>query len=73
METRAGKRLRRLPADVQRDLAQAIRSLAADPRPRGCRKIRGKTDCWRMAVRGDYRVLYRVREHAKQVVVHDAG
>jgi mRNA interferase RelE/StbE len=33
-----------------------ILRLADDPRPQGCRKLRGQKDIWRIRI-GDYRVI----------------
>ena len=71
VEARVTKQLRRLPRDVSEDLYQALTGLAENPRPRGCRKVRGKNDVWRIVVRRDYRVLYRVLDETKQVAVFD--
>ena len=48
---------------VQR-LFPAIESLARGPRPRGCRKVQGADNLWRIRV-GDYRVLYTIDDHAR--------
>ena len=34
-----------------------ISALAGDPRPAGCKKLRGHKDLWRIRA-GDYRVVY---------------
>jgi mRNA interferase RelE/StbE len=38
-------------------LVPKIEGLAADPRPSGCRKLRGYKDLWRIRV-GNHRVVY---------------
>jgi len=45
-----------------------IRELANDPRPPGCKKLRGARNLWRIRV-GDYRVVYTVNDTAKTVDV----
>ena len=45
-----------------------ILSLADNPRPAGCKKLRGYKDQWRIRV-GDWRVLYIVDDEAKVVSV----
>jgi mRNA interferase RelE/StbE len=45
-----------------------IRELANDPRPPGCKKLRGSKSLWRIRV-GDYRVVYMVDDTAKTVDV----
>ena len=50
---------------VQR-LFPAIESLACEPRPRGCRKVQGADNLWRIRI-GDYRVLYTIDDQARIV------
>ena len=50
-------------AMVQR-LFASIERLAREPRPRGCRKIRGADNLWRIRI-GDYRVLYTIDDQAR--------
>ncbi|MFY9270571.1 MAG: type II toxin-antitoxin system RelE/ParE family toxin [Candidatus Manganitrophaceae bacterium] len=40
--------------------------LAEDPRPAGCKKLRGYKDLWRIRI-GDYRVIYFI-DDAKQYI-----
>lgn len=49
-----------------RRIEQKILMLAANPRPSGCRKLKGHSDIWRIRV-GDYRVLYTV-DDAEMIV-----
>ena len=44
-----------------------ILRLADDPRPQGCRKLRGQKDIWRIRI-GDYRVIYTVDDATKTVI-----
>jgi len=43
-----------------------ILALADDPRPTGCKKLRGYKDQWRIRA-GDWRVLYIIDDTAKVV------
>jgi mRNA interferase RelE/StbE len=64
----ARKELESLPNSV---LARAIRkleSLQHDPRPAGCKKLRGYKDQWRVRV-GDWRVVYIIDDAARLVSV----
>lgn len=49
-------------------LVPKIESLAANPRPSGCRKLRGHKDLWRIRV-GDYRILYIIDDDRKELSV----
>jgi mRNA interferase RelE/StbE len=56
---RAQKELAQLPDAAYERAKIAIRKLAENPRPRGCRKLSGR-DGWRIRV-GDYRVTYETK------------
>jgi mRNA interferase RelE/StbE len=45
-----------------------IEALAAEPRPPGCKKLRGGKDEWRVRV-GDYRVVYTIDDKTQIVEV----
>jgi mRNA interferase RelE/StbE len=62
----ADKEIESLPEKVVERLLPAIRELANEPRPRGCKKLAGTKDTFRIRV-GDYRVIYEV--HDKEVIV----
>jgi mRNA interferase RelE/StbE len=64
----ARRQLLRVPVRIRSRLGNAIRALAADPRPPGCRKLVGGTDYFRIRV-GDYPVLYEVRDRDVLVLV----
>jgi mRNA interferase RelE/StbE len=49
-------------------LVPKIEGLAANPKPSGCRKLRGYKDLWRIRV-GDYRVVYIIDDDTKMVSV----
>jgi mRNA interferase RelE/StbE len=51
----------------RRRLVAKISSLADDPRPRGCEKLAGEQERYRVRV-GPYRVLYSI-EHTERLVV----
>jgi mRNA interferase RelE/StbE len=48
-----------------------IRGLATNPRPTGCKKLKGK-DAWRIRV-GDWRVVYTIDDDKVYVLVVAAG
>jgi mRNA interferase RelE/StbE len=45
-----------------------ILPLADNPRPAGCKKLKGYKDLWRIRI-GDYRVVYGIDDAAKTVTV----
>lgn len=55
------------PVLFQRVLA-CIESLSTDPRPSGCKRLKGQSDLWRVRV-GDYRIVYSIsdKEHTVDI------
>jgi mRNA interferase RelE/StbE len=63
----AEKDLEKLPLPVVRRVAKAIDGLSEDPRPAGCKKLKGsEDDLWRIRV-GDYRVVYSITDEIRVV------
>ena len=60
-----------LPSVVKPRVAEAIKGLADQPRPHGCRKL-VEVDGWRIRV-GDYRILYTMDDSAQVVTVYWIG
>ena len=60
--------MKSLPAEAFRRLSQVIVSLESTPRPRACKRLRGR-EGYRIRA-GDYRILYLVDDasHAIDVV-----
>jgi len=69
VERSAEKDLRRLPLDMRFRVADALRSLANDPRRVGSRKLAGTKHDWRIRV-GDYRVIYEIADSIRVVRVY---
>ena len=68
---RAERQLAKLPADHFSRLRDAIHALAGEPRPAGCRKLKGR-DGYRLRI-GAYRVVYAIDDREKIVTVLDLG
>ena len=64
----ARKELEALPDDMLRRVVGKLESLGDNPRPDGCRKLKGYRDQWRVRV-GDWRVVYVINDTAKLVSV----
>jgi mRNA interferase RelE/StbE len=64
----ARKELDALPDAVLNRVARHLDALTTEPRPRGCKKLRGASDLWRIRV-GNYRVIYRVDDGAQLIEV----
>jgi mRNA interferase RelE/StbE len=69
LERAAEKDLARLSSEVHDRVISAIRGLASDPRPPGCRKLSGGKSDWRIRV-GDYRVVYEIADEIRVVRVN---
>ncbi len=64
----AQKEIRSLDASARARVLEAIRLLAGDARPHGCRKLVGAQNRWRIRV-GDYRVIYALDDAGRVVEV----
>jgi mRNA interferase RelE/StbE len=64
MKPSARKELESLPNSVLARVIRKIEALAQDPRPAGCKKLKGYKDQWRVRI-GDWRVVYIVDDTAR--------
>jgi len=62
----ARKELENLDTHLVNRIFPKVESLARDPRPSGCRKLRGEKNLWRIRI-GDYRVIYAIYDHEPHV------
>lgn len=69
---RARRALRQLDPRVRRTVAQAIDSLAIDPRPADVKALTGHHPYLRIRI-GDYRVVYTVDDQAHVITIALAG
>ena len=66
---RVCKEMTRLSRQDQARILAAVKALAEDPRPAGCRPLKGAGQgTYRVRV-GDYRVVYVVREDEQVILV----
>ena len=70
----AKKELYQISSRFTSAIVQAIWSLANEPRPPGCKKLKGKlyNNMWRIRV-GDYRILYLIEDVVKVIDVKRIG
>lgn len=64
----AEKELHGLPAQILVRMMPRLERLATDPRPPGCKKLKGGDREWRIRV-GAYRIVYEVDDADKTVDV----
>ncbi len=68
IEQRAERDLKALSAEEFHRIIAAIKTLAGNPRPSGCRKISGSKIDWRIRV-GSYRAIYEIDDKARAIRV----
>ena len=57
------KELESLDSNLVARIFPRIEALSRNPRPTGCRKLRGTRNLWRIRV-GEYRIVYEIRDDA---------
>jgi mRNA interferase RelE/StbE len=67
----AQKQLAKIDRTQQQRVVDAVRLLATDPRPAGCKKLTGRT-AWRIRV-GPCRVIYEIHDDVLLVLVVTVG
>lgn len=69
---RARKDLEALPTRERRRVAEQIDTLMTDPRPTGCKKLKGREDFYRIRV-GNYRVVYQIEDEILLILIVRVG
>jgi len=64
----AEKELNKLPGQMVARIVPRLENLASNPRPSGCKKLKGGDHEWRIRV-GDYRVVYTIDDAKLRVEV----
>jgi mRNA interferase RelE/StbE len=67
----AQKQLDKLPDNLALRLIESVYTLANDPRPVGCKKLKGR-DGYRIRV-GDYRIIYEIMDNILVINVVKLG
>ncbi|MBP6455485.1 MAG: type II toxin-antitoxin system RelE/ParE family toxin [Chitinophagaceae bacterium] len=68
----AQKELLKLPSLVIKKIIPALQSLSENPRPVGCKKLKGFDNLWRMRV-GNYRAIYAIDDTILLVDIQAVG
>jgi mRNA interferase RelE/StbE len=68
IEASAWREINDLSEAVQNKLFDKIYTLELDPRPSGCKRLKGKTGFYRVRI-GDFRVVYDIQDSILVVVV----
>jgi mRNA interferase RelE/StbE len=69
LERTAEKDLKNLPSRLHKRIIDALQKLTGEPRPRGCRKLTGGENDWRIRV-GEYRIVYEIDDAAQVIRVN---
>ena len=64
----ARKELQALSHAVAKRILDKVELLTLNPRPSGCKKLRGHSSLWRIRV-GEYRVIYSIDDNSRVVDV----
>jgi mRNA interferase RelE/StbE len=65
---RAKRDLKTLSVRARQRVADQIDALRNNPRPQGCRKLKGREDFYRIRV-GDYRVIYQIEDKVLLILI----
>jgi mRNA interferase RelE/StbE len=68
IKSSAQKELDALDEAVFRRIDRKILALIENPRPAGCKKLKGYKDHWRIRI-GDWRVIYLIDDSANRVSI----
>ena len=68
----AEKNLSKLPSSQIVRIIEVLKSLEINPRPTGCKKLKGFDSLWRVRI-GNYRVVYAIEDVILLVDVRDVG
>jgi mRNA interferase RelE/StbE len=55
----ARKELKAISSSLAERILNKVEMLASNPRPAGCKKLRGHANLWRLRV-GEYRIIYTI-------------
>jgi mRNA interferase RelE/StbE len=68
----AERAITKLASNIQAAVLDVIAVLALEPRPAGCRKVRGlpaRYDVYRVEVASTHRVIYQIRDESMWILI----
>jgi mRNA interferase RelE/StbE len=68
----AKKDLSKLPTQVVNKIIPVLEALQNNPRPNGCKKLKGFKDLWRVRI-GNYRIIYSIDDVILLIDVREIG
>jgi len=63
------KELRKLDETARKVIISEIELLADDPRPDGCKKLKGEVNLYRIRLFSNYRVVYEIQDRILVITV----
>jgi mRNA interferase RelE/StbE len=63
------RQTKKLDLPIQIAVQTAIESLADEPRPEGCTKLKGAENLYRIRVAKNYRIIYEIQDKKLIVIV----
>lgn len=69
LERHAEQELNELPDAIFAIIIKVIRDLRENPRPFGCKKLKGRKSDWRVRS-GNYRILYSIEDKERKVLIY---
>lgn len=72
IEKQVEKQLEKIPEPDYTRVKNSILNLTLNPRPQGCKKLKGRAAGYRIR-QGDYRIVYDIHDRILTVVVLSAG
>jgi mRNA interferase RelE/StbE len=67
------RQTKKLDLPIQIAVQTAIESLADEPRPEGCTKLKGAENLYRIRVAKNYRIIYEIQDKKLIVIVVKVG
>jgi len=64
--------LKKLPVQVTHQLDLYLTQLSKDPRPSGCKKLKGGVELWRVRA-GDYQIIYQIDDGQIVILIVAVG
>ena len=67
------REVRKLDEVTRKAIISAVELLVDNPRPDGCKKLKGENNLYRIRVMGNYRVIYEIQDRRLIVNVVKVG
>ena len=72
IDKNAQKSLKKIPDPYKSNIIETIDSLNNQPRPYKCKKLKSKSNLWRLRV-GPYRIVYQIKDKKMFILIIRIG